>query len=293
MRNLKTVLVCARVNFRKWLTTPRFYVIFAVIIIFEYYTFAGMSKVAAHFDLNSAPWVFPFFLGNPIMFVIMGSLTTLFYCNAPFADAHTPFLIVRTGRRNWIIGQMIYIYLSSFIYTSCFFLLSILMLLPRIEFTTEWGTLLHTISKSPIEVMEQAGTIISFVPHEELLELLTPIQATALAFLLFWLVTAFVGVLICSFNIVIGRMSGIVAAGVFTSIAYFSSFLGTFSIGLWLYYLSPISWSSISYLDWYKTGAIPTPKYAIICLFVAIVILSVISVIGFCKKDLVIQKGDF
>lgn len=293
MHNLKKKLLCAGVNFRKWLITPRIYVILAIIIIFEYYTFSGVSQIAAYYGVDASPWVFPFFLGNPTMFIIIGSLTTLFYCNAPFADRHMPYLVIRTGRRNWIIGQLLYIYSSSFVYTGCFLLLSVAMLFPRLQFSTDWGPLLHTISRSPIEVMQQAGATIGFMPYEELLERLTPIQATALAFALFWLVTAFIGVLICCFNIVVRKMSGIVAAGVFTCIAYFSAFLGTISIGKWLYYLSPISWSSISFLDWYNTGEIPSPAYAVICLLIAIILLSVISVVVFCKKDLEIQEGDF
>lgn len=293
MHNFKKIFFCARVNFKKWSVTPRMYAILSIIIIFEYYTFFGIHQIADYLGVNAAPWVFPFFMGHPSMFIIIGSLTTMFYCNAPFSDRYMPFLVIRIGRRNWIIGQLLYIYLSSFVYTACFLLLSVVMLIPRVQFTTEWGALLHTLSKSPMEVMKQAGTIISFMPVEELLALLTPIQATVLAFILFWLVTAFIGVLICCFNITVGKMSGIIIAGIFTCIAYFSAFLGTISIGKWLYYISPISWGCISYLDWYNTGAIPSPTYAIICLLSAIVLMSIISVIIFCKKDLEIQEGEF
>jgi hypothetical protein len=293
MYDIKKILLCARVNFKKWLITPRMYVILAIIIVFEYYTFSDVSKISAYLGVNSTPWVFPFFLTNPTMFIIIGSLTTLLYCNAPFADKHMPFLIIRTGRRNWIIGQLLYIYLSSFMYTCCYLLLSIIMLVPRIQLSTDWGSLLHTTSTAYADILERTGAKIAFMPHSQLLDLFTPLQATALSFFLLWLVTAFIGVLICCFNIVIGKMSGITMAGIFTSIAYFSAYLGAFSIGLWIYYLSPISWSSLSFLDVINSGKIPTPTYAIICLLSVIILQSIISIIVFCRKDLEIQKGDF
>ncbi|MDI3507840.1 MAG: hypothetical protein PWP48_1399 [Clostridiales bacterium] len=293
MHNLKEIMLCSKINFKKWIITPRMYAILAIIIIFGYYTFSDIPKIAAYLEVNATPWVFPFFMTHPTMFIIFGSLTTMLYCNAPFEDGHMPFLVIRIGRYDWIIGQVLYIYLSSFVYTSCFFLISILMLLPRIEFTTDWGQLLYAISKSPSEIMEQTGAALNFMPYEELLDILTPIQATILSFTMFWLVTAFIGVLICCFNILIGEMVGIIAAGIFTGIAYFSAFLGTISLGKWIYYLSPISWSSISYLDWHGTGSIPSPTYAIICLLIAIALLSIVSVVVFCKRDLEIYKGEF
>ena len=293
MHRFYKILLCSGVNFKKWIITPRIYVIFAIMIIFEYYAFSTIPQIAAYYGVNASPWVFPFFLGNPSMFIIIGSMTALFYCNAPFADRHMPFLVIRTGQRNWIIGQLLYIYFSSFLYTACLLVLSVVMLIPRIHFTTDWGTLLNTITQSPIEVMEQVGVNIGFLVNDEMLALLSPIEATVLAFVMFWLVTAFIGVLVCSFNIVIGKMSGIIAAGVFTCIAYFSAVLGAITIGRWLLYISPISWSCISYLDWYGTGNVPSPVFAIISLLGTIILLSLISVIVFCKKDLDIQKGDF
>lgn len=293
MYNLKRILLCAEVNFKKWLITPRMYVILAVMIIFEYYSFSDVTKISAYLGVNSTPWVFPFFLTNPVMFVVIGSLTTLLYCNAPFSDKHMPFIVVRTGRRNYILGQLLYIYLSSFIYTLAYVFLSIIMLFPKIQFSMGWGSLLNTLSTSNEEVLKHTGAHITFMPHQELLQLFTPIQAMLLSFILLWLVTAFIGVLICCFNIVIGKMSGITVAGIFTSISYFSAYLGTISIGHWLYYISPISWSSLSFLDVMNQGRIPKPSFAIICLLSAIILQSIISVKVFCKKDLEILKGEF
>ena len=72
----------------------------------------------------------------------------------------------------------------------------------------------------------------------------------------------------------------------------FPAYLGTISIGSWLLYLSPISWSSLYSLDWHHTRAVPSPTYAIVYLVIAIVVLSVISVVMFFRKDLEIQEGE-
>jgi len=104
------------------------------------------------------------------------------------------------------------------------------------------------------------------------------------------LVSVFIGVLIFCFNIVIGKMSGLVASGTFIFMSYFSIYAGTLNFGPKIYYFSPYSWASMNYLNWKYTGEIPSPTYAVFCLLGAILFMSIVSVIVFCKKDINIQE---
>jgi len=91
-----------------------------------------------------------------------------------------------------------------------------------------------------------------------------------------------------------GKMSGILAAGAFICLAYFSVYLGPIGFGNnRMLYFSPINWCDLCSLDWHNTGSLPSPVYAIVFLLVSIAALSIISIIMFCKKDLEIQEGEF
>lgn len=292
MNNLQSIFLCCRINYKKWSKNPRIYTIWIIILIFQYYSFSTLPPICEYYGISATPWVFPFFMGSPAFFIIYGALAMTLYCDAPFTDGHTPFLLVRTGRRNWIIGQLLYVYSSSFLYTLSHVVVSILVISPTLTFSWDWGTMLRTLVNNP-ELFEYVGVRKSFFPYKEFLEAFSPIQAMGLSILLFWLGTAFLGILILCFHIMIGNMSGLVISGILTSLAYFTCYLGALSFGERLRFFSPITWSCISYLmDWSRTGTTPSVRFAITSYLIMMGIMSVISVILFCRKDVMIQDEE-
>lgn len=289
MTDLKTMWLCARVNFSKWPVTPRIYTLAAIIIAFSIWVFSWISDYAFAVGVAAAPWVFPYLLTTPIIFMIYGCLTALLFCDAPFADSHTPFLVIRTSRRNWVTGQLLYIVLASFIYTAFFVLMSMLVLIPNVQFSMNWGAVLKTIAFNPGSLAKYGITPLAVI-GDPVITMFSAIHATLISFGLFWLVSVFIGVLIFCFNIVIGRMCGLVAAGVFTIVSYFSIYVGKIAYGNMIYYISPINWSSMFYLNWGGIGTMPTPFYAVCCLAGAILMMGTASVVVFCKKDMHIHE---
>ncbi len=285
MNNIREIGICFRVNIRKQIVNPRIYTILAIIIVFQYYAFAVMPTVCEYLNMACTPWVFPFFLGNPSLFFIFGGIAMLLYCDAPFWGKEAPFLIMRMGRRNWILGQVIYVYLSGLMYTLFTIAVSVIMLIPCVSFSGDWGDVLHTIALNP-QIFTMAGVKGGFYPYAEIMDLLSPLQAMLVAGLLYWLGTVLIGLTILSFRVCFGGMMGIAICGIFTSIAYFTPYLGSISFGKVLYYFSPITWSCMSYLDWYGAGEVPTFPFVVTVYCLLIIIMSVVSVIAFCKKDI-------
>lgn len=288
MTNLKTIWLCAQINFRKWPVSPRMYTLAAIIAAFSIWVFSWISDYADAVGVAATPWVFPFLLTAPILIPIYGSLTMLLFCDAPFTDSHTPFLVIRTSRRNWAIGQLLYIVLAGFVYSIFFVLMSMLSLIPNIQFSADWGTVLKTIAFDPSSPSKYGITALAIIGGS-VMSMFEAIPATLISFGLFWLVSVFIGVLIFCFNVVIGGASGLIAAGFLTFLAYFSIFVGRISFGNIIYYVSPVSWGSMFNLDWGGTGQMPSPIYAVGCLVGLILLMSIISVFIFCKKDIHIQ----
>lgn len=286
MTNLKMALTCTLMNFQKWSINPRIYIIVVIIIAFLTYHCFSLSQYAASKDIAVTPWIFPFLTTPPVM-QVFACLTILLFSDAPFTDRHMPFLVIRAGRRNWITAQLLYIIIAAFIYTAFILIVSILVLIPNVQFTADWGIILKTLASNP-EVMPS----ITIFPDNRVMSIFSPIEATLISFGLFWLVSIFMGVLILFFNIVIGKMSGLAASGVFIFISFFSIVQGRFILGNWISYVSPISWMSMSFYDWDQTmdfGS-PTVTYAVLCLVGAIILMSIIAISVFCKKDMEIQE---
>lgn len=286
MNSVKSIFLCCSVNFRKNLINPRIYTVLAISVIFQYFSFGTMPQVCEYLEMTVSPWVFPFFLGNPSLIIVYGALAILLYCDAPFADGHTAFLVIRVGKRNWILGQMMYVFLSSFLYTGYHVLLSILMLVPYVRFSTEWGSVLRALAADSFQIFEQAGTTAAFTPNQLLMETFAPVFVMAISILLFWLGCVFIGMLIFCFRILFQNTLGVILGTVFTGLAYFACYMGQMVFGTWTYYLSPVLWGSINYIDWYEIGGIPTFPFIATAYCVIITGMSVISVAAFLKKDL-------
>ena len=107
-----------------------------------------------------------------------------------------------------------------------------------------------------------------------------------LAFVCMWLVTAFLGMVMSFFNVVVKKMSGIAVVGVLEVLSYFSVYWGAMTIGTWLVFISPVSWTQMGVLDWTDSGLWPTPGYAVTVLLVGILVLGAGCIVKFCRRDL-------
>src|SRR5699024_10050642 len=221
---------------------------------------------------------------------VFACLIILLFSDAPFADRHMPFLIIRSGRRNWIIGQLLYIVVASFVFTIFILFISVLVLIPNVQLSTDWGIILKSLA-----VNTEIIPSVTIFPDERILTIFSVLEAMLISFGLFWLVSIFIGVLIFCFNIVVGKMSGLVASGVFIFISFFSIVHGRLILGDWISYFSPISWMSMSFFIWYNTMALLSSSrtYSILWRLLAMTLMSIVSIKVFCEKDLDIQEWGY
>lgn len=281
MPNVRLVLFSALVNVKKWPVNPRIYTLIALVIAFLAYHTAGLTEFAKEQGLSLTPWILPHLMNPPVL-QVFACLTILMFSDAPFVDRHMPFIVVRSGRKNWIFGQLVYIFVASFIYTLFIFLVSILVLVPQVKFSMDWGVVYKSLAMD-YSLAPRATVFFS----EELMNIFSPISATLISLGLIWLGAVFIGVLIFCFNIVIGHMSGLIAAGFFIFMSIFSIVHGRIVLGEWIIYISPISWMSISFIDWNGTGdfLLPSVQYVLGFFIVTIIVMSVAAIKVFCKKD--------
>lgn len=289
MTNLKMIRICAQVNFQKWLVNQRIYTLAVLITAFLAYHLFGLTQFSADKGIALTPWVFPHLITPPVL-QVFACFIILLFSDAPFADRHMPFLIIRSGRRNWIIGQLLYIVVAALFFAIFILFISVIVLIPNVQLSTDWGIILKTLAVST-EIIPS----VTIFPDERILTMFSVLEAMLISFGLFWLVSIFIGVLIFCFNIVIGKMSGLIASGVFIFISFFSIIHGRLILGDWISYLSPISWMSVSFFDWENSMGFSSPSlmYAVIFLIGSIILMSIISIIVFCKKDLDIQEWGY
>lgn len=289
MGNLRSIFFCAFANFRKWIVDRKLHILAIAVTIFLFCHVRPAATFASLIDANVSPWIFPHITLHPLMCESLGCFVAVLYCDAPFIDQHSQFVLIRSGRFSWICGQIMYIVLSSGVFTLFMVLISMLSMIPYLEFTTSWGIVLKTMAVNGSVVSELLDGDYPAV-MSSIISNYTPIQAMIYSMGLTWLVSAFFGTLILSFNLVIGHMSGLIAAGFFMVISYFSMI---FSNGGKIYYISPLSWSNLGYLDINYTGTYPSPGYAVISLSIGIVFMTLISIYFFCHRDIDYKGGTY
>ncbi|MCB8818087.1 hypothetical protein [Desulfosporosinus shakirovi] len=278
MGNVSKIITCCIQNLRKWSANPRLYVLGLLIIGFLCDYIPPITKFSMAVQVPATPWVFPYLtLDAMLLFMLMLGIVLLF-CDAPFIDAHQPYVIIRSGKTNWLLGQISYIMLASALYFLFIVFVSVLMLLPNLTFSFEWGKIWGTLA------LTNAGNQFKIIlPVSYQLQLnYTPIAAMAWSFLLNWLIGTFLGLLIFVLNMRFTREIGVIVSSALAFLPYFCFDVNSFL----LFRLSPVSWASLGILDTTHTTALPSITYAVSVLIGLNLILILLANMFIRKKDI-------
>ena len=113
----------------------------------------------------------------------------LLFCDAPFIDDNQAYVIARSGRIPWSIGQIAYIIIASSIYFLFLLFLTIIINISHIQFTSSWGKVLGTLANTNASSVIGLTTFVS----RNILYYFTPLQEMWFTFFLSWLVGVVLG----------------------------------------------------------------------------------------------------
>lgn len=229
------------IDFRYLLSQKKTYMILAIILIFGWWHTADFLRASMETGIRTAPWIFQEYFGSPTMLMLYGFLTVMVFADIPYHNSMSQMIGIRTGRRNWIISQMIYTVELAFFYTLAFVLSSFLFLLPRIYFTTGWGEFLTRVADGRVEGLSRVTS--------QMVENYSPVRAVLITFLCVWGVSVFMGMLIFVLRMFISHSVAIAVAGFLAFFSYFVISMGAMVFGNFLYKVSPLNWLCLYYID--------------------------------------------
>ena len=287
MSSIQTEFLCVRSNICKWWSKSLIYVVAAIVLICCFWNLSWINSFCSASGMRISLWIVPFVLSS--MKSIYGFLTVLLFSTAPFLENDAPFVIVRTGKAAWIKGQLLYIAVASLLLTLFIVCSAWLVILPSMGFAAEWGSVIELLANYPNEVLKYGLTggwgffSLSVVNNA------SPLSASLLTIFLMWLNGVFSGVLILSFNVLVRPGIGVVTAGVLLFVSAFSVYLAPIFVGPIMNYFTVYSWSSIIVISpFYSEG--PNLFYVVGVQGFLILMLSVFSVISFCRRDIVFRR---
>ena len=263
------IMVCMQ-NIRKWRTNYRVWVIAILAFIFVQSFTKEIKYFAMEINMDVSPWIFPFLYSERYIKMLFFFPIILLFCDAPFMDENQAYVILRSKRTAYNLGQILYIIIASSAYFIYLILISIIVNITKMTFTLEWGKVLGTLANT--NARQVMGLSVGISKH--VINNFTPLQAMWFSFLLCLLCSIFLGLLIYVINII----SNTRILGVFTS-----SFLLIFSAAVYrrpiVQWFSPLSWTSLDFIDIGRTTSYPTYTY-IMCMYLGmILVLSILAVV--------------
>lgn len=247
---MKSIRICVQ-NLRKWLGNSRIYIAFVIVFLFTLIYTKGLWLVSDNVGEKLSIYIFPFLTTYRYMKIIYLFPLLLLFCDAPFVDANQQFVMIRSSRLSWGIGQMLYIICGSFFYALFMLLSSIVVNIGHIQMGASWGKSL--ILAGTTNICSILGIQYDTVQISSIIvKYYTPAQAMLWSFLFLWMICIILGLIIYDFNILFqSNIVGLFAAGfliLFTAVVD--------GIQQWIWY-SPVSWSSLNNIDVAKTTSLP------------------------------------
>lgn len=268
------IIQCCLHNFRKWASSPKVYVTYIFLAFFLYEKMIVMRELCMDTGVSVTPWLLPFLFsdGNDFISLMIWLTVSFFMSNAPFEDDQKTFLVSRTGKRNWCLGQLCYILLSSFVLVLSTWLIMLIYVFPHISLELSWGKVLNTLAQT--DLSDQYYTL--SIKYSILLDN-EPLSAFLWVFLLFWMICVFMGILSFCLNLWIYKYAGITVCGVLSFAPFFLNSLVAWTQRTF-FYLVPTTWANIGYMDTFTLGQYPSRVLAFVMLLVFSLILGVASI---------------
>lgn len=198
-------------RFRSAFSSPRLILLLVMVAVYIYGNVSPVADMSADLGIPVRPWAFPHLTNDFICQLVFMATAVVLFCDAPFENEATMYFKYRTGHTSWAMGHVLYIMVLSFLFVLLLQAISIMALIPQLDFQEGWGKIWGTLGKSSIG--RQYGVV--FTANDYLVGKYTPLEATVYSFLLEWACAAWLGLLSYAGNMLSKKPMGTFLAAAF------------------------------------------------------------------------------
>lgn len=281
-RRISVIISIAHNNIKKWLVNPRIYLVMVLMLAYFHSRISPIYAFCVQHNTPITPYLFPYFMSDDHVVLIATLGAMLLFCDAPFIDSEQPYIILRSGRKKWVMGQFAYMAASSAIFTLFLYLLTLLLFLPRLTLSAGWGKVIGTLAQTNTG----AGLGITIPFDRYIFWGYSPIAATLTSLFLCFSVVFFLGVLMFYMNLRINRATGTITCALLILWQLVIRKTNTILIRY-----SPVSWMKLGQIDIDGSTVYPNLAYVIIGLYGMIAILMLLSVLHIRRADIDVLKA--
>ncbi len=212
----------------------------SLCLIYAGFVWVNMSSIRSFIEATNCPvsiYIYPIMLIHIKFRTIISFCCVYLFSDVPFLQYSKMYSLIRMGRIKWALAQILSIFETAFLFCLYMCIVPVVLCIPNVEFTGEWGKIIHTLS---LTNMSQVYAINIYVPYEVLVRL-KPMEAMFLAVGLSTLLISFFGVFMFALSLVFKRNIAIVAASVVIGWS-----VAVYNIYKLLFPYAPVLWLDIS-----------------------------------------------
>ncbi|MDE7322425.1 MAG: hypothetical protein K2N73_06770 [Lachnospiraceae bacterium] len=211
--------------------------IFQFFILHYYINKVKQFSIVA--DYPASPWILPFTGQNVYFLFVYGISVIYFYSNIPFMQRNEMYVLMRQGRKQWVYTKMLRIWLSAILLSAIEWILSILPLLPCLEWTTEWGKLYNSLAMTNAGSEYNVKLFFSY----ELINEHNAVITISIFLITLCISTGLVGMIMFALSIYINRTIAVLMGTFFSILPVV--FANLYLYQQWISFISPFSWLNL------------------------------------------------
>lgn len=276
----------AKLNFCRWKHDPKYMVVVLYLFLYSFERTCEIPLFAQDLGVKICPWLFPFLpcLGSGFLPFMLGF--ALLISDAPFRTRQQGLVMQRTGKRPWLLGQLLYLFIVCIGFTVFMWVLSWLWLIPDLTWSGEWGDFFYTVAMR--NVIFEYNVPLEF-PYA-VVKNTNPVMITLWCAAAMASVCFMFGVIMVACNLWLKKGCGTAIIAILSAISLIPD-MSAFTPGpiRYILWFSPINWMDYSLMG--NTGEfLPSHAFSIICPLLLALGLSAILLLTIGKCNIETDK---
>lgn len=277
--SLKKIRSVAYAEYVKWICNPRIIIFFAFFIFVYDYIILEMKDASN--EMGAKCMIFEPFLaiGNStfLMLLIPVVFITLLG-DFPKTDGNTMFYICRTGKKNWIFGQLLFAFMAELTYLLSMLIFSTVCALPFSMWSDKWSDI---TTKYTYVFPDRMGALMANLLTNRLYNNITPLGAMIYTFSLMLLYLFLISVILMTGFAFGKRIFGIVINCIIMCIGT----VAAMSESALKWYFPTANTLSWLHFDKFLNKQIFDIRYSYLYFIVAVIVLVVTDMIAIRRYD--------
>ncbi len=287
-RGIFSILI---LNFSRWKKDLRILIVLVFVALLVIHYLSGYISYAVSEHKSITFCLLPLLhlqsqvsLAAPKMIIYL--CFVLLICDAPFMYPTTPYIVLRTKRNGWWLGECLYIILSALFFMLFLTACSVILSLPCISFKNDWGSAitdyLFGSEKYTFQELVQKYPISIDIPMQAV-RYLNPFECQIYTFFTGWATMTFLGFSTYLGGLLKSRSALGIEIAVFFLLLDPIMALQSNAGRPWMLLLSPLCWTSVEQLSYTRADSpLTIPK--VICGFVFVFLAQLIAIRKISKK---------